>query len=525
MIYDAIVVGGGASGLTSAAYLAKFGHRTLLLEKEAHCGGLIGTFSRNGFMFDAGIRALDDAGVMFPMLRQLGIEIDFVKNKVSLGIEDQIISVESDKDLKDYENLLKSLYPESESEISAIISDTEQIMHYMDVQYGIDNPLFLDFKKDREYFMKEVFPWIFKYAIAAPKISKKNRPVLEYLKDFTQNQALLDIISQHFFTETPAFFALSYFKLYQDYYYPRKGTGDFIETLVNFISENRGEIRTGTQVNTIDLEKKVLQTSEGDEFGYRQLVWTADQKALYHMINTDKLSNPKTIEGVMDKRLLLKGMKGNDSVLTLYLSANLDKDYFEKISEGHFFYTPSRKGQSLAGSPPYNGTWEEIEDWLERFFALTTYEISIPALRDSSLAPEGKTGLIISALFDYQITKYISDMGWDDVFRKRVAEIMIGTLAKSVYPGLVDSTFDWFMSTPVTMQKKTGNTDGAITGWSFSNHPMPAESRMVRIANSVKTPLPGVSQAGQWTYSPSGLPVALITGKLAADRVHKLLKK
>lgn len=525
MIYDAIVVGAGAAGLTAAAYLSKYGERTLLLERESRCGGLISSFTRDGFRFDGGIRALDDAGVMFPMLRQLGIELDFVKNKVSLGIEDQIISVESDDDIDDYEHLLKRLYPESQDEISLIIKDIKKIMHYMDVQYGIDNPLFLDIKEDMDYFIKEVFPWMFRYALAAPKIAKKNRPVLDYLEAFTKNQSLLDIIAQHFFTETPAFFALSYFTLYQDYYYPRYGTGQFIEKLVNFIRENDGEIRTGTGVSKIDLENKVLQTSTGEEFGYRQLVWAADQKALYQMIDMNKLSTPNTIKDVQNRRSLLRDMKGNDSVLTLYLSVDLDKSYFDKISAGHFFYTPSRKGQSVAGKPPIEGSWEEIEGWLKDFFALTTYEISLPVLRESSLAPEGKTGLIVSVLFDYQVTKYISDKGWEEKFRELVGRMIIDTLDKSIYPGLESSIIDRFMATPLTMQRMTGNTDGAITGWSFTNHPMPAESRMVRIANSVTTPLPGVSQAGQWTYSPSGLPVSLITGKLAADRAHKRLRK
>ena len=42
---------------------------------------------------------------------------------------------------------------------------------------------------------------------------------------------------------------------------------------------------------------------------------------------------------------------------------------------------------------------------------------------------------------------------------------------------------------------------------------------------SILTPVPGVFQAGQWTYSPAGLPVSLLTGKIAANRVIKELKK
>jgi len=34
-----------------------------------------------------------------------------------------------------------------------------------------------------------------------------------------------------------------------------------------------------------------------------------------------------------------------------------------------------------------------------------------------------------------------------------------------------------------------------------------------------------ISQAGQWVFSPSGLPISVLTGKMAADRVIKVLKK
>ena len=217
-------------------------------------------------------------------------------------------------------------------------------------------------------------------------------------------------------------------------------------------------------------------------------------------------------------------MVGNDSVLTLYLSVNLAKSYFENIATGHFFYTPSRIGQSAAGQKPVNGSKQQIQAWLEKFLALTTYEISIPILRDSSLAPPGKTGLIISLLFDYRLAKTIYEKGWDRDFKQQAAQIIINTLDGSIYPGLASSVIDSFISTPLTLQTVTGTTDGAITGWSFTNHPMPAENRLTRIANSVNTPLPHVTQAGQWTYSPAGFPVSLITGKLAADKIHKLLR-
>jgi phytoene dehydrogenase-like protein len=524
MIYDAVVVGGGAAGLTAAAYLVKYGRSTLLLERGNQCGGLINSFNRDGIIFDSGIRALENAGALFPMLKQLGIEIELIKNNISIGIEDQIIEVESDNVVHDYEQLLMSLYPDSKEDISKIISEIEKISQLMDIQYGINNPLFLDIKEDRDYFVKEVFPWMLKYMLNVPKVSSRNQPVGKYLEKFTDNQPLIDVISQHFFTETPTYFALSYFRLYQDYYYPKGGTGVFSQKLVDFIKEHGGEIRTGMDVQYINLEKKMLQTKSGEEFFFKQLLWAADQKKLYQIIDIENLADLKAHRVIKEKQAFLKGKLGNDSVLTIFLSVNFEHDYFNKISTGHFFYTPSRQGLSRAGSVPYGRSWEEIEKWLHNFFELTTYEISIPVLRDESMAPPEKTGLMVSTLFDYHITKYISDNGWDEKFRQLIIDKVISILEKAIYPGLKESVFESFAATPMTLQKYTGNTDGAITGWSFTNQPVPAESRLVRIGNSVKTPLDDVTQAGQWTYSPSGFPVSLITGKLAADRVNKLIK-
>jgi len=524
MTYDAIIVGAGAAGLTAATYLTQYGHRVLLCEKEAVCGGLVNSFERNGFIFDSGLRALEDAGVLFTMLRQLGLEMEFVKNLISLGIEDRVTKIESDQNISEYKDLLMNLYPESKNEITAIIDDMRLIMHYMDIQYGIDNPLFLDPKKDRDYFMQKVLPWMVKYALTVRKVMAKNKPVIPYLREFTSNQSLLDIITQHFFTETPAYFALSYFKIFQQYYYPKSGTGAFTRKLVERIKQNGGEIRTNTKIVNIDLENKTVLTEEGETIPYHQLLWAADQKSLYESVNVDSIKEVKTLEAFQKRKTLIADMVGNDSILTLYLSVNLDKSYFENIATGHFFYTPSRKGQSAAGKMPLNGSKDEIQTWLKRYLPLTTYEIAIPVLRDSSLAPKGKTGLIISILFDYRLAKKIFEEGWDGELRELVTQTVIDTLDGSIYPGLAGSVMDSFISTPLTIQKVVGSTDGAITGWSFSNHPMPAENRLAHIANSVHTPLPNVSQAGQFTYSPSGFPVSLITGKLAADKIHRLLR-
>jgi phytoene dehydrogenase-like protein len=521
MKVDVLVVGGGIAGLTSAAFLSKAGQSVLLCEKEQSCGGLVNTFEKDGFFFDGGARAIENSGVLFPMVKKLGLDLQFVHNKISLGVEDRVIRINSQANLYEYQSLLNDLYPLNKPEIDLIIRQMKKIMHYMEVQYGIDNPVFLDMKEDRDYFMKVIPPWVVKYALTAPKISRLQVPVVDFLKRYTQNQSLLDIITQHFFQKTPAFFALSYLKLYLDYFYPLGGTGKLVEKMTDFIRSHGGMISTSAQVVSVEPEKRSVVTSDGACHEYQRLIWAADQKALYHSVELEKITDPQVRVAVEERRALIADKAGNDSIFTLFLATDLDPSYFSAIASEHFFYTPSRIGQSAAGPVPRDGDRATIEKWLEQFLSLTTYEIAIPALRDKSLAPAGKTGLIISVLFDYRLTRHVEEMGWYEQFKSFCEMLMIKNLAATVYPGIAGTVLQQFSSTPLTMQKYAGTTDGAIVGWAFTNDIMPAENRLPRIMNAIKTPIPGILQAGQWTYSPAGMPISLITGKLAADRVIK----
>ncbi len=525
MKFDAVIVGSGVAGLTAAAYLSRGGCSIALCEKEASCGGLVRTFERGGFKYDGGIRAFENSGIFFPMLKQLGIPLELVRNEVTLGIEDQVIHLDTPDSVYAYKKLLTDMYPASKQEIEEITQQIVKIMHYMEVQYGIDNPLFLDVKEDRDYFIKKVFPWMFKYAITSPKIAVLNEPVVDYLKHYTNNQSLLDIITQHFFQETPAFFALSYLKLYLDYYYPVGGTGKLIEKLVALIRQHGGEIKTNTNINMVDPVQQTLTTSGGEKLEYKRLVWAADLKTLYDLVDPNQFTDEKVQRSVAQRKAVLADAGGCDSVFTLFAAVDIEPEYFSKIASAHFFYTPSRVGQSEAGPVPLGKTRKEIEKWLEDFFALTTYEISIPVLRDSQMAPAGKTGLIISMLFDYQLTHFIQEAGWYEEFKQFSQRCILQTLDNSIFPGIRSHVLDQFSSSPLTMQRLAGTLDGAITGWAFTNHPMPAENRLPHVANSIKTPIPHILQAGQWTFSPSGFPTALLSGKMAADKVMKEIKR
>lgn len=523
--YHSIVVGGGMAGLTAACYLAKAGKRVLLIEKNRECGGLVSTFSRDGFHFEAGIRALENAGIIFPMLKELGIEMEVVKSQVSVGIENDILRIEDLSSLKAYSELLKRTYPESEAEIDGIIRIIRRVMKDMDVLYGVENPNFKDLKKDRAFIFKELLPWLPRFLMTIGRINRMDMPVEPFLETHISNSSLRDIISQHFFKNTPTFFALSYFSLYLDYFYPRGGVGSLPRAMERHLLELGGEIRRETIIEAVDAGKKRITDIRKKHYLYDNLVWAADLKTLYRITETEAftLKTRSKIQATGD-RLLEK--RGGDSVFTLFLEVDEDPESFRKIATGHFFYAPSRKGLGQTHWSELSGLLNEPEaldkarvmDWLDKYLSLNTYEISIPVLKDPAMAPQGKTGLIISILTEYDLFRRLADEGWYEDFITAVEDRIIKALAHSVYPMLKDKILKRFSFSPLSYAGRVASSEGAITGWSFQEA-VPVIHKIHQANRAVVTPIPSVYQAGQWTYSPAGVPMSILTGKLAANRI------
>jgi phytoene dehydrogenase-like protein len=529
--YNTVIVGGGIAGLTSAAYLSRAGQKVLLIEKNKECGGLVNSFTRDGFRFDAGVRALEDAGIILPMLKDLGIRLEIVKSPVSLGIENEILHIENIDSLTKYRELLAKFYPDSQDEIDEVLKSIRKIMKHMDVLYGIENPVFKNLKNDRDFIFKRLLPWLPRFIITVGKINRLNMPVEEYLGTMVRNPALRDIISQHFFKNTPAFFAMSYFSLYLDYFYPKGGVGKLADCLKDKITESGGEIKTETKVVEVIADQCLVKDQNGMVYHYDSLIWAADLKTLYKTTDTKGLSPGIKTKFEDTKNIFLKN-RGGDSVFSLFLEVDEPPESFRKIAHGHFFYTPSGKGlgethrDELAHllTDFHQVEKSQVLTWLDKFTKLNTYEISIPGLKDPDLAPPGKTGIIISFLAEYDLFDKIQKAGWIDEFIKEVEDRVLGVISDSIYPVLKDKIIARFSFTPLSIENRVGSSEGAITGWSFQKS-MPVVNKIQSSDHSVLTPVPSIFQAGQWAYSPAGVPMSILTGKLAADKALKQIRK
>jgi all-trans-retinol 13,14-reductase len=60
--YDALVIGSGIGGLTTAALLAELGQRVAVLEQHYTAGGATHSYERNGYEWDVGVHYIGDMG-------------------------------------------------------------------------------------------------------------------------------------------------------------------------------------------------------------------------------------------------------------------------------------------------------------------------------------------------------------------------------------------------------------------------------------------------------------------------------
>jgi phytoene dehydrogenase-like protein len=401
----------------------------------------------------------------------------------------------------------------------------------MDVLYGIENPLFKNLKRDRTFVFKKLLPWLPKFIFTVGKINRMNMPVEDYLGTIVKNPSLRDIISQHFFKNTPAFFAMSYFSLYLDYFYPKGGVGKLSEALKSKIIECEGEIKPETKIIEVMADKCLVRDQKNITYKYDNLIWAADLKTLYKIAETEGLL-PKIKTRFEDTKNKILKNRGGDSVFSLFLEVDEPLESFRKIANGHFFYTPSKLGLGETHREELDyllSNFEKVEKeqiltWLDKFTRLNTYEISIPGLKDPELVPPGKTGITISFLAEYDLFHKIQKEGWLDEFISELENRVLSVISDSVYPMLKDKIIARFSFTPLSIENRVGSSEGAITGWSFQKS-MPVINKIQIADRSVLTPVPSIFQAGQWAYSPAGVPMSVLTGKLAADGVLKRIKK
>jgi phytoene dehydrogenase-like protein len=508
--FDVIVIGGGLAGLCAGAYITRSQHSLLLCEQADQTGGYFRTFNNNGFHFDAGIKAIENAGMLIPMLKQLGLEnkVDLRRYTSALALNEQFLSLRNNYDFNHFFNILGRKFPHEQKGLKLLSSQADRIGRWVDVISTLPNPLFENYKS----ILPRMPVWFFQNIPGLLKFKSTGKlleiPLTEFLAKYVSDRSLINILSELFFYGTPAIFGLGYSKVFMDYYYPYKGVQSLTDSLSDYIMEHGGEIKTNSRVKRIITENgrvKGVQLENDNIIKAKFVISASDM----HSTFIDMLYSPET--PVRYRERLQKADIGESSVC-VFLSVDIPPDKIPVQGCPHIYFMPDDEGIGHEDSMDID------------FFARSPIEISIPSLINPELAPNGKSAVIVSAVARYDfhnnwnLNNHHSSNDYC-ILKEKVADQLTETAAKLI-PGLKEHIISRHVATPHTYHRYTLNTGGSICGWTYDRiNTFHQKGTGSGVRNSVLTPIKGLLQSGHWTMYPGGAPVCILTGRLAADYI------
>lgn len=141
--WDAIIIGSGASALTSGAMLAKAGKRVLLLEQHFQPGGYTHTFRRKNYEWDVGLHYLGKAAQTSTWYHQLSA---LTENRIELEpfdtYTDEIyfpdFHIRMPHRYEDYQHRLQEAFPHEKKGIAQYFDQIRASRRSLQLFYGLN---------------------------------------------------------------------------------------------------------------------------------------------------------------------------------------------------------------------------------------------------------------------------------------------------------------------------------------------------------------------------------------------------
>jgi len=436
--YDAIVVGAGVGGLSSAALLAKQGYKVLVLERNREVGGFCARHTESGCTFGYGtedINGLWERGAVSYLLKELGLDSSelFVYNSRRLFVGNTFFDIIDNKEHA-FEEALMRKFPGEKESIEAFFAKARLVFDEaydkeMIAKWGVKLPADIAAK---------VMPgeWVDSYVPLHKELlewsEKSYQEVLdEHFSSYKIKNALSSLLG--YFGSRPvkakaADVVVDTFGYFFFGGFHAKGTPfRFASALASYISSHGGEVRCSHEVD-------LIETVDGQVKGVR--------------VGGKLYKAPVVISNVNAKTTYFDLVDADD----------LSKDFFRHI-------------QKMPMSKSCLALYLVVDDLLEKYPALlqdrrNQLYISNTSKNDRELAQNGISALIVreTARIDNflgrdsaQYGKYLQRRG-DDLLER----------AASLMPELKTKVKARVIKTPVDFEELAGIPQGAIYGFDRS---------------------------------------------------------
>lgn len=499
--YDIIIIGAGIGGLACASLLAKAGMRVLVVEQSSRPGGYVGSFKKKGFTFDCAahfVTGCHENGVVGKLLRELEIEkaIEFIKVEapVRFIFPDFEFSF-SLNDLEDAERIIKERFPQEAESLDKYKETLESIGQDI-VRLGSSFPVW------KIPFFPMLFPSLIKY---------RNYTVRKLMDEHFTDEKLKTILSISPVTEPPSKASLLMAAVLKaesqeaGIYYPKGGMQSFADVLVKGLKKYKGELLLNTLITKILIERGKVQgveLADGRRIKASYVISNTNLKQTFYQLVGKEYLKRRFIKKIEEKELSL-------SCFILYLGIDLDLKSLGLNFRTNVYptYDTERQYETLKSG--------EIPE--EFAFVMTFF-----SLIDPTTAPKDKHTLIITTTAPYH---YQEDWGIKEgrgVEYRRLKENMMKRMiekAEKIIPELSSHIIYQEAATPLTLERHTLNTQGAIYGLAAT----PKQIGPGRFKN--RTPIKGLYLVGHYTYVAHGIGAVTHSARAVADMIVKREKQ
>jgi len=487
---NVLIVGAGLGGLTTALRLAKKGYKVDILEKNEQAGGRLNQVKKDGFTFDSGPSFFSMSYEFKQFADECGIEIPF--KFVEL---DPLYTVNFSGSSKTF-FLHKDL-----DKLAAQFAEEEPDFREKMVRYLKKSDALYNDTVDK--VIKTNFDSVVGYLISLAKVNPAHIPQLfqtfwQHVKkhfDSKEAQQIVSLIA-FFLGRTPfdtsaIYSLLSHIEFKHDgYYNVEGGMYKIVEGLVKELDKAGVTFHYNVEIDDFRSEGKKI-TAVIDKNGKS---WTADAI----LINADAaLFRGRVLKREKYSEERLQKMNWTMGYLTFYIGVNRK---LPMVNHHNYFL-----GNNFE---EYSNNLEQEPGTLEKPY----YYVNVVSKHNPECAPEGCESLF----FVCPVPNLIYKPEWDD--RDKIVDSILEDFGKRIGQDIMPDIISRSIYTPADWQKRFNLYMGSGLGLSHNLMQIGA----FRPSNKDEK-FKNLFYVGASTVPGAGLPMAVISSKLAYERVSNYL--